>query len=157
MRRIFARRPDFKIDRPKVSRMTPAVNLHRYPLFGGANCWRVLPAYDEQHLLSSPPVSCADHPAHRVAIFPLRSQLSRYRRFDGGAGRRRQLRDRLSLGDQVRRRLRTPAEKEAAEIGRPMASRRGLRFDPQSADVSLACRRLVTPASAHRQRRWSGQ
>ncbi len=29
MRRILTRRADFKIGRPKVSRVTPAVNLHR--------------------------------------------------------------------------------------------------------------------------------
>ena len=83
----------------------------------------VLPSDDEQHLLSSPPVSGADHPAHRVAVFPLRPQLLRCRGSDGRAGCRCQLRDRPSLGNQVRHRLRTPAEEKATEVRQPLASR----------------------------------
>src|SRR5512143_2990119 len=93
-----------------------------------------------QAFIPLPPLSEHRHPAGRLALFPLRSELPRRRGYARRAWHRCVLRDGPPLGVEVRRDHCAQAETRTASAGQAVASRRSVRLHQRHTVVRLACR-----------------
>ena len=87
------------------------------------------------------PLSPRDHQPRRLAVSPLRCELSRCRRSSGPTRHHGVLRSDPAVVPHVRFSIRSPAQASAGPAGRHLAPGRGLRHHPGTAALSLACRR----------------
>ena len=77
----------------------------------------------------------------RLAVSPLRCELSRCRRSPGPTRHYGVLRSDPAVVPHVRFSIRSPAQASTGPAGRHLAPGRGLRHHPGTAALSLACRR----------------
>ena len=77
----------------------------------------------------------------RLAVSPLRCELSRCRRSPGPTRHYGVLRSDPAVVPHVRFSIRSPAQSSTGPAGRHLAPGRGLRHHPGTAALSLACRR----------------
>ena len=87
------------------------------------------------------PLSRRDHQPRRLAVSPLRCELSRCRRSLGPTRHHGVLRSDPAVVPHVRFSIRSPAQASTGPTGRHLAPGRGLRHHPGTATLSLACRR----------------
>ena len=86
-------------------------------------------------------ISARDHQPRRLAVSPLRCELSRRRRSPGPTAHHGVLRSDPAMVPHVRFGIRSPSQASTGPAGRHLAPRRGLRHHPGTAALSLACRR----------------
>ena len=99
-------------------------------------------ADEERHAeLPRIPLSPRDHQPRRLAVSPLRCELSRCRRSPGPTRHHGVLRGDPAVVPHVRFSIRSPAQASTGPAGRHLAPGRGLRHHPGTAALSLACRR----------------
>src|SRR5271157_5343843 len=92
----------------------------------------------DDDLVRPPPVPPCDHPARRLAVFPLHAQLSRRRRPARRAWAGYLLRDGAAMGLEIRAVVRPRTSPSTPAANGPMASRRDGRDDCGQAVLALA-------------------